>query len=108
MQKNHEERHLQWQLIAEQQKSGLSQKDFCKERNLSLSQIVYYNCVFKNKDNTLTKMPASFAPVKVSVKENDLLSSEIKLSLPNGFQCILPSHLESIQIRRWMEVLLSC
>jgi hypothetical protein len=109
MQKNHKERHVEWQrFIAEHQKSGLSQKDFCKERGLSLPQFVYYNCLFKSEGNPLTTVPASFAPVKLSVKENNSPSSEIKLSLPNGFQCVLPSHLESIQIKRWMEVLLSC
>lgn len=104
-----EQRYAQWrQLVEEQHKSGMTQKAFCKQRSLSLPQFVYYRCLFKSKDNTPIKNTAFFAPVKVSGKENTAVSGEIKLSLPNGFQCSFPSHLEAIQIKRLVEVLLAC
>lgn len=103
------ERHAQWrQLLEDQKTSGSSQKIFCKERGINLPQFVYYNSRFKNKADTPIQSPEYFAPVKVSVKEHITPLSEIKLSLPNGFQCILPSQLESTQIKRWVEALLSC
>lgn len=53
MQKNSEKKsHEYWaSLIAEQEKSGESQKSFCIRRGLVLSQFVYYRCSFKNKKN---------------------------------------------------------
>jgi hypothetical protein len=34
--------------------------------------------------------------------------SEIKIFLPNGFSCVIPSAIDSLQLKRLMEVLLSC
>jgi len=103
-----QERYLQWyKLVEDQEKSGLSQKEFCNQHNLILSKFVYYRCLIKNKEKT-TINKASFVPVKVSLKENTVVSGEIKLSLPNGFQCAFPSHTDTLQIKRLVEVLLSC
>lgn len=104
-----QERYSQWyKLVEDQEKSGLSQKEFCNQQNLTLSQFVYYRCVLKNKEKTATINKPSFAPVKVLPKENTVVSGEIKLSLPNGFQCTFPSYLDSIQIKKLVEVLLAC
>lgn len=47
---NQQERHAKWEvLIEEQEKSGLSQKDFCKSGDLVLSKFIYYRSVFKAK-----------------------------------------------------------
>jgi hypothetical protein len=105
---NSEQRHERWrQLVEEQNKSGLTQKIFCKQHNISLSQFIYYNCLLKNKDDLSVKKPSSFAPVKISDK-NNMPSDEIKVSLPNGFQFTFPSDLDVIQVKRLVEVLLSC
>lgn len=105
---NSEQRYARWrQLVEEQNKSGMTQKIFCKQHNISLSQFIYYNCLLKNKDNPPVKIPSSFAPVKISDKYN-MTSGEIKLSLPNGFQFTFPSDLDVIQVKRLVEVLLSC
>lgn len=104
-----EERHAEWyKLVEDQEKSGLSQKEFCNQQNLVLSKFVYYRCLLKNKEKTATLNKASFTPVKVLPKETTTISGEIKLSLPNGFQCAFPSYIESIQIKRLVEVLLTC
>jgi hypothetical protein len=103
-----EQRYARWrQLVEEQNKSGMTRKIFCKQHNISLSQFIYYNCLLKNKDTLLVKKSSSFAPVKISDK-NNMTSGEIKLLLPNGFNFTFPSDLDVIQIKRLVEVLLTC
>jgi alkylated DNA nucleotide flippase Atl1 len=49
MENHSQEEHAKWhQLVEEQQASELSQKEFCKQRELVLSQLVYYRCQLKN------------------------------------------------------------
>lgn len=104
-----QERHAQWKkLVEDQEKSGLSQKEFCNQQNIVLSKFVYYRCLLKNKEKAVALNKPSFVPVKILPKEKIVVASEIKLSLPNGFQCVFPSNLESIQLKRLIEVLLAC
>lgn len=106
---NQEQRHTQWrQLVEEQEKSGLSQKEFCNQQQLVLSKFVYYRCLLKKQDNILQKNTLPFMPVKVVNKEINIVPGEIKLSLPNGFQFSFPSHLDVAHIKRLAEALLSC
>lgn len=103
------EQQAQWrQYIEDYKKSGLSQSAFCKERNIDLKKFYYYNGSFKNKENIPTKKTVPFEPVKIALNDKAIQTAEIKLTLPNGFQCILPSHLESALIKRWVEALLAC
>ena len=95
-------------LVAEQEASGISQKDFCNQRSLVLSQFVYYRCRLKNKENEAKISQPSFKPVKVVCKEAAHATGDIRLSLPNGFQFSFPCHLDSAQVKRLVEVLLSC
>lgn len=100
------QKYAHWQrLVEEQQASGLSQKEFCKHRELVLSQFVYYRCQLKNE--SAMKEPG-FTQVKIATQECAVASSDMKLILPNGFQCIFSSHTEASQIKRLVEVLLSC
>jgi hypothetical protein len=94
-------------LIAEQEKSGLTQEAFCKERDVVLTKFVYYRSQIKKKAKSTQQSPLSFSPVKVAKKE-EIVGSEIRLSLPNGFQCAFPTQLEISQIKRLVEALLSC
>ena len=94
-------------LIAEQEKSGLSQKEFCNQRGLVLSQFVYYRCC-KNKKKTIQSAEPSIKSVKITGKELSAASGDIRLSLPNGFQCSFPCSLDASQVKRLMEVFLSC
>lgn len=92
----------QWnKYIDEHEKSGLSQVEFCKQNNLSTAQFGYY----KGLRKTQQKPAGTFSPVKVNALLN---TAEIRLTLPNGFQCVLPCNLDKAQIKNLMEVLLSC
>lgn len=97
-----ESRYEKWQeLIKEQESSGLSQTQFCKERNISSAQLGYYRSVLKPKQTQI----GSFTPVVIKQASS---SKDIHITLPNGFQCIFPSDLTASQIRGWITVLLSC
>jgi hypothetical protein len=109
MENHSQEKHAKWhKLVEEQQASGLSQKEFCMQRELVLSQFVYYRCQIKNLTRAEPAVISNFTPVKISSQEKGLLSTEIKLLLPNGFQCIFPSQIDANQVKRLVEVLLSC
>lgn len=102
-----QQRRDKWRMIIEEYlQSGMSQKAFSEQRGLSLPQLVYYYGQFRA--SKATTECASFAPVKLSEQAKAPLTSEIKLSLPNGFQCSFPSHIDAIHIKRLVEVLLSC
>jgi hypothetical protein len=109
MQHNSENKsHIDWtSLIAEQEKSGVSQKEFCIQRGLALSQFVYHRCS-KNKSKVTQAEKPALKPVKVVSKESYTASGDIRLSLPNGFQCSFPCSFDVIQVKRLIEVLLSC
>jgi hypothetical protein len=108
MQQNSENKSRDWNiLIAEQEKSSLSQKEFCNQRGLVLSQFVYYRCS-RNKSKAIQSAEPVLKPVKVIGKEPSVVSGDIRISLPNGFQCSFPCLLDIIQIKRLVEVLLSC
>ena len=99
------ERHAKWRILVEEhEKSGLSQREFCMQHSLVVSQFNYYRTQFKAQQpskNINELMP-------IQLQKNSSGSNEIRLLLPNGLQCILPSQLDVIQIRRLVEVLLSC
>jgi len=96
-----ESRYKKWRdLIDEQEASGLTQTEFCKERNISSAQLSYYRGVFNPK-----QAQGTFAPV--SIKQPSSVK-DIRIMLPNGFQCVFPSDLKPSQIKEWIMVLLSC
>ena|SRR5579871_1061122 len=100
--------HAKWQsLIDEQEKSGLSQAEFCKQQNIAIAQFGYYRGLLKAKDQAKLKKPELFSTVQIK-KQDTKSSDEIKIVLPNGFQCYFPASIDSIQIKRLMEALLSC
>lgn len=95
-------RHDQWQkIIEEQEASGLSQTQFCKERNISSAQLGYYRSVLKPK-----RAPeGSFTPISI---KQPLASKDVRVLLPNGFQCTFPSDLSASSIKELMKALLLC
>lgn len=99
------DRREKWKLlIEEQEKSTLSQEAFCKSHNLSSSSFVYYRGIFRGNQQS-NKSKGAFAPVTIA-KPTTL--HEIRLTLPNGFQCIFPSDLESSRIKELVGIFLSC
>ncbi len=108
-QKDQEHRKTYWRnLVEEHKRSDLTQKAFCAQRKISYPQFIYYNCRFKSEETLSVKNITTFTPVKVTGRESIATSYEIKISLPNGFQCALPSHLDSAYIKRLIEALVSC
>lgn len=105
-----QEKYENWKkLIEEQEISGLSQREFCQEKDIVLSQFGYYRSQLRMLSQNSNPQKVQFAPVKITDKDNiTTKSAEIKLILPNGFQCTFPSHIEAVQIRRLIEVFLSC
>jgi hypothetical protein len=94
-------------LIEEQEKSGLYQGEFCKQKGITLSQLGYYRGILKGKNSQLKKDKPKFSPVIIK-KSEPLSIEEIKVNLPNGFKCSFPASIESTQIKKIIEVLLAC
>ena|SRR3990167_6088788 len=101
------DRYAKWkELVIAQEKSGLSQTKFCKQQDLVLSKFGYYRSVIKSQDKINTNQKLFSA---VQIKRPELnTSTEIKIILPNGFQCFIPSVMDALQLKRIMEALLSC
>lgn len=126
------DRYEKWEeLVSQQENSGKTQKAFCEENNIVLSQFTYYRAVIstQNKNNSCGNMstlkksplknPALFSPVTIKQETSTLLSektdktektekTEIKITLPNGFHCVISNSLDILHLKRLMEVLLSC
>ncbi|EKD71728.1 MAG: hypothetical protein ACD_46C00113G0013 [uncultured bacterium] len=95
-------RYEKWQaIIDEQEVSGLSQALFCKERNISSAQLAYYRGILKPKQVS----SGTFTPVAI---KQQIISKDIHLTLPNGFQCVFPSDLSASHIKELVRALLSC
>lgn len=103
------ERYTKWKaLIHEQMKSGLTQTEFCKQHEIVLSQFTYYRGILSDKPPLDSKkVKPALSPIKIIPSETSP-SSDIRLTLPNGFQCVFSSRLELTHVKRLMEVLLSC
>lgn len=102
------QRRATWRKIVDEYvTSDITQKAFCELHNVSLPQFVYYHGQFRRQKEPQAVTPG-FVPVKIPHLEKLVTVSEIKLSLPNGFQCTFPSHTDAVQIKRLVETLLSC
>lgn len=103
--RDQELRREEWKRhVEEQEKSGLSQIEFCKKNNLSKGKFGYY----KGLLNPRHTIRATLTRVKISPLSQPLKITDIRVTLPNGFQCIFPSDLNKEKIREVIEVLLSC
>jgi len=101
-------RQAKWRILVEEQStSGLTQATFCKDRNIVLSQFVYYRGLIRAKENKSAASNQTFTPIQVS-KIDSNSASEIRIILPNGFQCYVSSRIEVLQIKRLVEALLTC
>ena len=93
-------RHEKWQtIIDEQEASGLSQTQFCKERSISSAQLGYYRSILKPKQAIGI---GSFASVAVN---RPLVEKDVRVILPNGFQCTFPSNLNSSAVKEFCAML---
>lgn len=100
---------LDWKkLIEEQEKSGLSQAAYCKQHGFNLAKLGYHRGRLKIKQikqSTSNNNP-EFKPVKITSAVS--ATEEIKITLPNGFQCTLSSQVDILKVKKLIEVLLSC
>lgn len=102
------QRRDKWRkIIDEYLASGITQKTFCEQHSINLPQFVYYHSQFRREKNPQSVKPG-FVPVKISQHEKSMMTNEIKLLLPNGFQCVFPCHIDAGEIKRLVEMLLSC
>jgi hypothetical protein len=93
-------------LVREHIKSGLSQVEFCRQRNISAGKFGYHRSLLLTKEIPATKDKNLFTAIQI--KKPEPVSADIRLILPNGFQCYLPSHIAPAQAKQLLEVLLSC
>jgi hypothetical protein len=101
-------RREEWQSIVDkQEQSGLSQTEYCKQNNLALSQFTYYRGIIKASERATPAKLDTFSPIKIN-KPVQNPSPDIRILLPNGFQCFIPSQVDAPHIKRLMEMLLSC
>jgi len=91
-------------LIVEQKDSGLSIKEFCKQKHISIGRWHYYRNALKNSQSLV---PTKLSPVKV-IDKTAHESNDIKLALPNGFQLALPFNIDPYRVKQLVETLLSC
>jgi hypothetical protein len=104
----HGKRLAKWRsFVEEQETSGLTQSAFCKSHNLVLSQFVYYRGLIKSRESKNAVIVKSFTAVQVSRTDANS-ASEIRIVLPNGFQCYVSIQVEVLQIKLLVEALLSC
>jgi hypothetical protein len=98
---------LDWsKIIEEQEQSGLSQSAYCRQHGIDPAKLAYHRGRIKIKQRQSNSSDAEFKPIKMVCQENTI--DEIKLSLPNGFQCVFPSRTDTMQIKKLIEILLSC
>ena len=102
------DRREKWrELVDKQEQSGLTQAEYCKQNNLSTPQFTYYRGLIKASGRIPSQKLKAFTPVKIN-KTEPIASADIRIMLPNGFQCFIPCSVDAHHVKRLMEVLLSC
>jgi hypothetical protein len=95
-----------FKLIEEYKKSGLKQSIFCKQKELVPSRLSYYFQRYHQQQKNTALQPPSFSQVMVQLPTPSV--NEIKIELPNGFRCFVPSNIQPEQLKRMLGVLLTC
>lgn len=99
----------QWFLLVEEHaQSNLTQKEFCKEKDLSLVRFGYYAQRYRKQNvNKELLQPSTFSEVFVQSKPNSI-THEIKIELPNGFRCNVSSAIQADHLKKILGAILSC
>ncbi len=104
MPKINEEKRERWKaILKEQEISGLSRQAFCKNQNIPFSNFAYYQNIFRKQKHP--NSTGTFSPVNVSKLSSP---QEIRVVLPNGFQCLFPCNVEINQVKELVRTLLLC
>ena len=90
--------------------SGLPQRSFCKEHDLSFSQFKYhrYQISLKRKSSSQQVPKPNFAPVILSSPMPHQEKEMATLSLPNGIRCELPIGCSREDMLSLLKVLYTC
>jgi len=102
----------QWSaLMAEYDKSCLTQKQFCQQKGINLIDFRNSRCriAYRKKKLQLKKLstakPPSFTEVKL---QPSFKPKVLKLIHPNGIECSLPMSLSDIELVNFIRSLQSC
>lgn len=110
--KERQERYAYWaDLIEEHKKVGGLQSEFCKARNISSTKMSYYRSELKKKELKDTGKQNTVTPISLTRQESSHKlhhQALIKITLPNGFSCEIPSDFSVVQVKSLMGALLSC
>lgn len=92
--------------IDEQEKSGVSQATFCKQKQLSACQFSYYRGL-RVKSRNEQKTEPSFSPIAIKQKP-PINIDPINIELPNGFRCQVAGNITTDQLKIVIGALLQC
>lgn len=92
--------------IDQQEKSGILQAEFCKQKQLSISQFSYYRSLYVKSRNA-QKTESSFMPIAIKQKPSVSIDP-ISIELPNGFRCHVASNITVSQLKAVIGALLQC
>jgi len=92
--------------IKEQEKNGISQAEFCKQKQLSTCQFSYYRGLHVKLLNE-HKIEPSFSQIAIKKKLSPDIEP-ISIELPNGFRCQVATNITSDQLRTVIGALLQC
>lgn len=96
---------IDWQkIMADQSRSGLSQTAYCKQHGIDLAKFGYYRNKMQSSEKERVAKSPLFQPVTMTSHTNE----EIKIFLPNGFRCEFTHATNVIQIKKIIEMLLTC
>jgi hypothetical protein len=109
-----EEKLKAWSLLFDERKQrNIAIKEFCKEKGVSVSSYYYYQDLINKPDKVKkhtkisVKNSSNIKPVQIinsRSKENDV----IRFILPNSLQCILPRDMSLDEIKKILDISLSC
>ena len=109
MNRHTENERTQWMnLVAEQEKSGLAQGVFCRERNLSLNTFVYYRSHYLKRHQKRRCDTKKMVNPFVEISMSPAVLEPFRLSFPQGISLTLPQHFDDQQLAKLLEVLRAC
>ncbi len=101
------ENYERWkELIEQYEKSGLTLKSFWQQKDIALPQLCYYRGILQTPTREIKNdIACSFTEVKI---KSPSIDKEIRINLPNGFQCFFPSTIDSDHLKSFLKTILSC
>lgn len=99
----------EWQIVVvEFLNSGLTQKEFCKQKGLILGRFVYYLQLHRKQYQVKSPQDTSTFSEVIVKKSATSSADEIKIELPNGFRCQVACDIHPDQLKKILGTLLTC